>query len=147
MIRIVPYHADYHDRLGAIWLRSVQATHHFLTPEDIAFFLPIVRDHAFTSAEVYVALNARNQPVGFIGFDGPKVEMLFIDPDFHRQGIGRTCLDFAVSQKGNLILDVNEQNPQAVRFYLAYGFVQTGRSPVDSMGKPFPLLHLAFTAG
>lgn len=38
---------------------------------------------------------------------------------------------------------MNEQNPQAVGFYLHYGFVQTGRSPLDGEGRPFPLLHMA----
>ena len=38
-------------------------------------------------------------------------------------------------------LDVNEQNPDAVDFYRRRGFEQVGRSPVDSDGRPFPLLH------
>ena len=38
-------------------------------------------------------------------------------------------------------LDVNEQNPGAVEFYRRRGFEQVGRSPVDSDGRPFPLLH------
>lgn len=42
-----------------------------------------------------------------------------------------------------LSVDVNEQNPQAVGFYLHYGFVQTGRSPLDGEGRPFPLLHMS----
>lgn len=39
-------------------------------------------------------------------------------------------------------VDVNEQNNEAVGFYLHLGFHQTGRSELDSMGKPFPLLNL-----
>jgi len=39
-------------------------------------------------------------------------------------------------------VDVNEQNQQAVGFYRRLGFEVEGRSEVDSMGKPFPLLHL-----
>jgi putative acetyltransferase len=38
---------------------------------------------------------------------------------------------------------VNEQNPEAVGFYLHYGFAQTGRSPLDGEGRPFPLLHMS----
>jgi hypothetical protein len=44
---------------------------------------------------------------------------------------------------GATTLDVNEQNPQAVGFYLHQGFRITGRSPLDGLGKPYPLLHLA----
>jgi putative acetyltransferase len=39
-------------------------------------------------------------------------------------------------------VDVNEQNPQATAFYQHYGFVQTGRSPLDGEGRPLPLLHM-----
>ena len=44
--------------------------------------------------------------------------------------------------KGELTVDVNEQNPAAVRFYEACGFVVEGRSELDSSGRPFPLLHM-----
>ena len=44
--------------------------------------------------------------------------------------------------KGALSVDVNEQNPQALAFYLQCGFVQVGRSPLDPAGRPFPILHL-----
>jgi len=40
------------------------------------------------------------------------------------------------------MVDVNEQNPDAIKFYLAAGFTIVGRSPLDSGGRPFPLLHL-----
>jgi putative acetyltransferase len=39
-------------------------------------------------------------------------------------------------------VDVNEQNPAAVGFYEALGFVVVSRSPVDGDGRPFPLLHM-----
>jgi capsular polysaccharide biosynthesis protein len=42
----------------------------------------------------------------------------------------------------SLRVDVNEQNPEAVRFYEANGFHVIRRSPVDDGGRPFPLLHL-----
>jgi putative acetyltransferase len=71
------------------------------------------------------------------------VVALFIDPDSFRKGAGRRLLDHARTLKGHLTLDVNEQNPQAVRFYEACGFQVVGRSPVDDQGRPFPLLHMA----
>jgi putative acetyltransferase len=39
-------------------------------------------------------------------------------------------------------LDVNEQNPQALGFYFKQGFEVIGRSEVDGMGQPYPLLHM-----
>jgi hypothetical protein len=40
------------------------------------------------------------------------------------------------------VLDVNEQNPEATRFYEAMGFVVVDRSELDTQGQPFPLLHM-----
>lgn len=39
-------------------------------------------------------------------------------------------------------VDVNEENPQALAFYLHMGFNIAGRSEVDGNGKPHPLLFL-----
>ena len=39
-------------------------------------------------------------------------------------------------------MDVNEQNPAAIRFYEACGFAIEGRSELDSNDRPFPLLHM-----
>lgn len=39
-------------------------------------------------------------------------------------------------------VDVNEQNAQAVGFYLHLGFGQTFRRSTDGMGKPYPILHM-----
>ena len=38
---------------------------------------------------------------------------------------------------------MNEQNPQALGFYLRMGYQITGRDALDPTGKPFPILHLS----
>ena len=67
--------------------------------------------------------------------------MLFVEPDAHGRGVGTALLD-AVAARAPLTVDVNEQNPAAHAFYRARGFVETGRSPLDGEGRPFPLVHL-----
>ncbi|WP_353736292.1 hypothetical protein [Shewanella sp.] len=52
-------------------------------------------------------------------------------------------MTYAVKYQGATKVDVNEQNPQALGFYEHVGFKLVGRSPTDSQGKPFPLLHMA----
>ncbi|MFJ1340522.1 acetyltransferase [Pseudomonas caricapapayae] len=126
-----------------IWLRSVRATHHFLQESDIDALLPQLRDIYLPAVEVWVAVNAEDCPLGFIGLNQDHVEMLFIDPDLRGQGIGSALLDYARRSRKAMSVDVNEQNPQAVGFYLHYGFVQTGRSALDGEGRPFPLLHMS----
>ena len=132
-----------HPQLLNIWLRSVRATHHFLQESDIEALLPQLRDIYLPAVELWVAVDAEDCPLGFIGLNENHVEMLFIEPDLRGKGIGRALLDHARSSRNQMSVDVNEQNPEAVGFYLHYGFVQTGRSPLDGEGRPFPLLHLS----
>ena len=62
----------------------------------------------------------------------------------HRRGkgAGGRLLSHAIAAFGATSLDVNEQNEQAVGFYLHQGFVIAGRSELDGTGKPYPILHL-----
>jgi len=131
-----------HPLLLELWLRSVRATHHFLQPSDIEALFPQLRDVYLPAVELWVAVDEQDRPLGFIGLNEHHVEMLFIEPDLRGNGIGRALLDHARSSRAGLSVDVNEQNPEAVGFYLHYGFVQTGRSPLDGEGRPFPLLHM-----
>lgn len=132
-----------HPQLLDIWLRSVRATHHFLKDSDIEALLPQLRDIYLPAVELWVAVDAEDCPLGFIGLNEHHVEMLFIEPDLRGKGIGRALLDHVRGSRSQMSVDVNEQNPEAVGFYLHYGFVQTGRSPLDGEGRPFPLLHLS----
>ena len=132
-----------HPQLLNIWLRSVRATHHFLQESDIEALIPQLRDIYLPAVELWVAVDTEDCPLGFIGLNENHVEMLFIEPDLRGQSIGRALLDHANSSRSKMSVDVNEQNPEAVGFYLHYGFVQTGRSPLDGEGRPFPLLHLS----
>jgi putative acetyltransferase len=81
-----------------------------------------------------------------MGLSGSKLESLFLAPEFHRQGGGRRLVQHAQSLRGELTVDVNEQNAAACRFYEACGFVVEGRSELDSTGRPFPVLHLRVAA-
>ncbi|AVJ16791.1 acetyltransferase [Serratia sp. MYb239] len=130
-------------QLVAIWQRSVRATHHFIGEKQMAEFKPLV-EHYLPLLGVWVAESA-GRPNGFIALDDNKVEMLFIDAGQRGQGVGSALLNHAQARHDGLVLDVNEQNPQAVGFYQRYGFVVTGRSPLDGQGNPYPLLHMALS--
>jgi putative acetyltransferase len=133
---------DDRDALLDIWLRSVRATHEFLTEDDIEALRPMVRDAALVELELWVLCSDVGAPIGFMGLSGAKVEALFLAPEYRRCGGGRMLLDHARRLKGPLTVDVNEQNPEALRFYEAWGFEVIGRSEVYDGGRPFPLLHL-----
>lgn len=134
-------HTSDTEALVALWHRSVMATHAFLTLNDMERLAPVVRDEVVGGLEVWI-LEEDTTPIGFLALHGAFVEALFMDPAHMRKGGGRILLGHARSLKGPLTVDVNEQNPQALRFYLAEGFYVAGRSELDGAGRPFPLLHL-----
>ncbi|WP_323641067.1 acetyltransferase [Pectobacterium polonicum] len=130
-------------RIMEIWCKAVDATHHFLAIKDrlsiekeLTLFLPTV--------ELTLACESAGRPVGFMYLHDGHMEALFIDPDYHGQGIGKALVNTALSQYSRLTTDVNEQNTQAVGFYERIGFERTGRSEIDSQGRPYPLIHLRF---
>ncbi|WP_288520074.1 GNAT family N-acetyltransferase [uncultured Pseudomonas sp.] len=107
--------AEHFDRLADLWEAAVRATHDFLPDGYIERLRPLVRE----------------QYLGFVELRA-----------WRDQGIGKALLASVVEELGVREVDVNEQNPQAVGFYLKQGFVQVGRSEVDGQGDPYPLLHL-----
>lgn len=125
-----------------IWLRSVRATHTFLTEKEIQAMYPQVLNTYLPSVRVWVCEDDAGEIAGFIGLNDNKVEMLFVDANKRGKGAGRRLLNFALSLHGSLRVDVNEQNPQAHGFYKHYGFVDVGRSETDATGRPRPIIHM-----
>ena len=136
-----PVRPDDTDALVDVWRGAVEATHDFLAPDDVRELETGLRDEYLAAVDVTVA-EVDGRVVGFVGTDGHRVEMLFVDPDRHGRGIGRALLTEVGRAHPVLELDVNEQNPAALGFYRALGFEVTGRSETDGQGRPFPLLHL-----
>ncbi|MCD8349160.1 MAG: GNAT family N-acetyltransferase [Planctomycetaceae bacterium] len=129
--------------MTAVWRRSVEASHRFLTPADIDMLEQEVED-ALAGLDLWVA-EAGGRIAGFMAMHGDMVEALFIDADCMGMGLGTRFIAHArdvVGRENPLRVDVNEQNTDAVAFYLAKGFRQIGRSETDGMGRPWPLLHL-----
>lgn len=148
---------EYYAVLVEIWARAVLATHDFLSAADFDYFHRRIAAEYLPELTLYGAFAGPGdgpECLGFMGLAGGlagggaggplRVEMLFVDPARHRSGIGRALLDQAKALSGEVLLDVNEQNGGALKFYLAQGFEVTGRSALDPGGKPYPLLHLRF---
>lgn len=133
--------ADYAEML-AVWEDSVRATHDFITEEDIEFFKPIIMEHAFPAVALKCAKDKDGAILGFIGVNDHKIEMLFVLDSARGQGIGKLLMHYALEHLKVTKVDVNEQNPEATGFYKKMGFKVTSRSPLDDMGKPFPILHM-----
>lgn len=137
---------DYAEML-TVWESSVRATHDFLTEEDIEYFKPIIMEQAFPAVTLRCVRDENKQILGFVGVHDNKIEMLFIHDSARGKGTGKLLLSYAIDKLEATKVDVNEQNPQAVGFYQHAGFDIVSRSPVDDMGKPFPILHMELRKG
>lgn len=130
------------DKLTIIWQKSVEATHLFLSPQDIKDILPQVVIGLKQIPILLVLFTDDDAPIGFAGIADDKLEMLFLSPDYFQQGIGYKMISTAIQDYQIKYVDVNKQNPKALKFYLRQGFTIFKRSPVDSDNRPFPILHL-----
>jgi len=91
-----------------VWLRSVEATHAFVSDTDIQAFKPLVRDYlASRETEFWVLCDADGTVAGFMGMGGPNVESLFLAPEFHRRGGGRRLIEHALARHRELTVDVS----------------------------------------
>jgi putative acetyltransferase len=124
-----------------VWEASVRATHSFVTDDDIRHFKPLILNEYLKAVHVeHVKENGRI--IGFLGVAGEGIEMLFLHPDSIGRGIGRMLVEHAINDLKTTRVDVNEQNPLAVKFYQRAGFEVVGRSELDPTGRPYPILHM-----
>lgn len=130
------------NKLTIIWQKSVEATHLFLSPQDIKDILPQVVIGLKQIPILLVSFTDDDAPIGFAGIADDKLEMLFLSPDYFQQGIGYKMISTAIQDYQIKYVDVNKQNPKALKFYLRQGFTIFKHSPVDSDNRPFPILHL-----
>ncbi|MGB3696337.1 MAG: GNAT family N-acetyltransferase [Gordonia sp. (in: high G+C Gram-positive bacteria)] len=133
--------AEYPD-LVAIWRSAVLATHDFLDAADFATIESRLATDYFPAVTLVVA-ERDGAPVGFAGVVDGSLEMLFVADEMRGTGVGGALLAHAVTDHAVTRVDVNEQNPDAVGFYLHRGFTRVGRSDLDGDGRPYPILHLA----
>ncbi|CRM44943.1 MULTISPECIES: GNAT family N-acetyltransferase [Pseudomonas] len=136
-----PNNSDYPE-LARIWEASVRATHDFLPESYIVLLRELLLTRYLDSVMLVCTKDSSQRITGFAGVAAGKVEMLFIDPLHRGQGLGRQLLRYAINCMNADELDVNEQNPQALGFYLKQGFEVIGRTEHDGLGQPYPLLHL-----
>ena len=142
-MRILPLSPEHYSEALNLWELSVQVTHHFLPDGWVEEHRSLVVDKYFPMVQMHGIFDDHDQLLGFSGVLSANVEMLFVHPDYLGQGIGRRLLNHAIDELKAYKVDVNEQNTEALTFYLSQGFQVISRSELDAQGNPFPLLHLA----
>ena len=130
------------EALTAVWEHSVRATHHFLSESEILRIRAYVPQAVGGVAQLVAAENQAGEPVGFMGVENGRLEMLFPAPEARGCGRGGRLLRCGIEQYGVREVTVNEQNPQAVDFYAHFGFRTYRRTERDEEGGPYPLLYM-----
>ena len=128
-------------RLLSVWNASVHASHHFLSEDDIQRLSPCA-EQGLQHIRHLLVMEDQQIPVGFMGVQDRKIEMLFLHPDYFRKGLGRRMVQYAFDALDVEFVDVNEQNPDARKFYEQMGFETFKRNELDSEGNPFPILEM-----
>ncbi|WP_325201069.1 GNAT family N-acetyltransferase [Oscillibacter sp.] len=130
------------ERLLEVWEASVRATHLFLSPGEIEAIKACVPQALREVPRLVTAEEEPGFPIGFMGMDGRRLEMLFLSPEERGKGLGRKLLQYGMDRCQVSELAVNEQNPQARGFYERMGFRVYKRTETDGQGGPYPLLYM-----
>ena len=125
-----------------VWESSVQATHLFLSSEEIHYIKQYVPQALTDVPILMVAENKEGKPIGFMGVADQTLEMLFISNEYRGKGLGKQFIQYAIENYAINKLTVNEQNPLAKGFYEYMGFEVYKRTALDEQGNPYPLLYM-----
>jgi putative acetyltransferase len=145
MYSIIQANETHYHEIVEVWEASVRATHSFVTEDDIRHFRPLILNEYLKMVNLWYVKSDQNRIAGFLGVSGDNIEMLFVHPDVFGKGLGKMLVEFAKNTLHTTRVDVNEQNPKAVRFYERAGFKVIGRSELDPTGRPYPILHMELT--
>lgn len=133
--------ADCEDVLR-VWARASALAHPFLSEEFLEQERHNIPNVYLPNAETWV-WTASERVVGFISLLGNEVGAIFVDPEFHRSGIGRALMNQARASRGELEVEVFEKNPLGKAFYARMGFQFMHRKIHDQTGFDVLRLRLA----
>ncbi len=125
-----------------IWEDSVRATHKFLSDAEVNKIKEYVPQAIGGVENLIVAENDSNEIIAFMGTENSRLEMLFVASAQTGKGVGKKLMQYGIENYGVREVTVNEQNPQAVGFYMHLGFETYKRTECDEEGNPYPLLYM-----
>lgn len=130
------------NQLLEIWEDSVRATHLFLSDEEIENIKKYVPQALKEVSHLLIIENENNEPIGFMGINNAKLEMLFIKNSERGKGFGKQLVQYGIKNYKVDEVTVNEQNPKAKGFYEHIGFKTYKRTELDEQGNPHPILYM-----
>ena len=129
-------------QLLEVWESAVRQTHTFLSESEILRIKGYVPDAIGDVPRLLVSMDESDKPIAFLGLEGSRIEMLFVDASHRGRGIGKQLVAFAIENYAASEVTVNEQNPLAIGFYEHMGFKTYERTDFDEEGNPYPLLYM-----
>ncbi len=125
-----------------VWEDSVRATHLFLSNKEIENIKKCVPQALKGVSHLIIIENEENLPIAFMGIEATRLEMLFVKNNERGKGLGKQLLKYGIENYNVNELTVNEQNPNAKRFYEYLGFKVYKRNERDEQGNPYPILYM-----
>lgn len=131
------------DDLQALARRTIDTCHRvFLSDEGVDRFIGSgasdahVKNH-LERGGVHCLISHEGRTIGFSILDGPTIDLMMVDPDHHRQGLGRLLLQHAepalLAQYSTIRPESFADNAAANSFYEACGWLRgdqpTGEGP------------------
>ena len=109
------------DALLSTWENATRVAHPFMTE---AF----IKESGIEIAKIYLPMSKTwvvttdKGTIGFISLIGNEVGGLFVQPKYHRHGLGKMLMDKALETHQKLEVEVFKENPIGRAFYEKYGF-------------------------
>lgn len=121
-MRIRQYTADDLEPLLSVWEGASQVGHPFLSPAFLKSERKNIPAVYLPSGDTWVAI-INDRLVGFTILHGNEVGALFVDPNFHGDGVGFELMNKAKELHGQLKVEVFKENTIGYNFYARYGFL------------------------
>ena len=135
-------HSDL-DSVLSSWERATRLAHPFMTDEFIAKERKNVAEIYLPNTDTWV-IEFDQEVKGFIALMGNEVGAIFLQPEFHGKGAGKTLMDKAQELHGDLEVEVFKENSIGRKFYSQYGFEFLEQKLHEPTGQQ--VLRLKFTA-
>jgi len=124
------------------WEVATRLAHAFMQDDFIAQERKNVERVYLPNTDTWVA-EIDNEVRGFIALMGNEVGAIFLQPNYHGKGIGRSLMDKAQELHGNLEVEVFKANSIGRNFYSKYGFKLMEEKLHEPTGQQ--VLRLKFT--
>ncbi|MEA5511780.1 GNAT family N-acetyltransferase [Crocosphaera sp. UHCC 0190] len=131
------------DAVLSSWETATRLAHPFMTDEFIAQERINVAEIYMPNTDTWV-VELDSQVKGFIALMGNEVGAIFLQPECHGQGVGKSLMDKAQELHGDLEVEVFKENSIGRKFYSRYGFEQLEEKLHEATGQQ--VLRLKFTA-